>query len=179
MGMRELILIAQDLRLMAGSGGKGCAARIIEKILQAAPENTGLEFYTRFQDFLRSAHRSDGSNPTVLPYLDIPLQHAHPAVLKRMHRPMIWLGQRKPFAKCGSESRNRNPLYLYRRIPEETDEEFMSLYDFLTEMKFDRVGVFPYYLEEGTSSAAYGETVPEEIKRNALICLCPPAGNFS
>lgn len=85
------------------------------------------------------------NNERVLPYLDIPLQHAHPEVLKRMHRPadMDWV--RKTIAKM----RSANPNFAIRStfivdFPNETEEEFETHYDFLDEMKFDRVGVFVF-----------------------------------
>ena len=109
------------------------------------------------------------NNERVLPYLDIPLQHAHPEVLKRMHRPadMDWV--RKTVAKM----RSANPDFAIRStfivgFPNETEEEFETLYDFLNEMKFDRVGVFSYSFEKGTASAVYGDTVPEEVKQERL-----------
>jgi ribosomal protein S12 methylthiotransferase len=69
--------------------------------------------------------------------------------------------------------RSANPDFAIRStfivgFPNETEEEFETLYDFLDEMKFDRVGVFSYSFEEGTASAVYGDTVPEEVKRERL-----------
>jgi len=174
MGMRELILIAQDTTAYGQDRGeKDALPGLIEKILQAAPEIDWLRILYAFPGFVTDRLIDlMASNPTVLPYLDIPLQHAHPAVLKRMHRPddMGWV--RETICKM----RERIPGIAIRStfiagFPEETDEEFMALYDFLTEMKFDRVGVFPYYLEEGTSSASYGDTVPEEIKTQRVDLL--------
>ncbi len=174
MGVRELILIAQDTTAYGQDRGeKDALPGLIEKILQAAPEIDWLRILYAFPGFVTDRLIDlMASNPIVLPYLDIPLQHAHPAVLKRMHRPddMGWV--RETIYKM----RERIPGIAIRStfiagFPEETDEEFMTLYDFLTEMKFDRVGVFPYYLEEGTSSAAYGDTVPEVIKTQRVDFL--------
>ena len=174
MGVRELILIAQDTTAYGQDRGeKDALPGLIEKIVQAAPEIDWIRILYAFPGFVTDRLIDlMASNPIVLPYLDIPLQHAHPAVLKRMHRPddMGWV--RETIYKM----RERIPGIAIRStfiagFPEETDEEFMALYDFLTEMKFDRVGVFPYFLEEGTSSAAYGDTVPEEIKTQRVDFL--------
>ncbi len=174
MGIQELILIAQDTTAYGQDRGEMDALpSLIEKILQAAPKIPWLRILYAFPGFV-SDRLIDlmASNPTVLSYLDIPLQHAHPAVLKRMLRPddMGWV--RETIHKM----RERIPGIAIRStfitgFPGETEEEFMVLHDFLTEMKFDRVGVFPYYLEEGTSSAALGDTVPEKIKTQRVDFL--------
>ena len=101
--------------------------------------------------------------------MDIPLRHAHPEVPKRKHRPADRDWVRQTIAKM----RSANPDFAIRStfivgFPNETEEEFETLYDFLNEMKFDRVGVFSYSFEEGTASAIYGDTVPEEVKRERL-----------
>ena len=171
MGIKELILIAQDTTAYGiDRGEKDGLPDLIEKILSAAPDIPRIRVLYAFPGFV-SDRLIDllSNNERVLPYLDIPLQHAHPEVLKRMHRPadMDWV--RKTIAKM----RSANPNFAIRStfivgFPNETEEEFETLYDFLDEMKFDRVGVFSYSFEEGTASAVYGDTVPEEVKRERL-----------
>ncbi len=167
MGIRELILIAQDTTAYAQDRGeKDALPGLIEAILKTAPAIPWLRILYAFPGFV-SDRLIDlmAASSTVQPYLDIPLQHAHPAVLKRMQRPddIGWV--RETIAKM----REKIPGIAIRStfiagFPGETEAEFNALYDFLEEIKFDRVGVFPYYLEEGTSSAAYGDTVPEAVK---------------
>ncbi len=84
---------------------------------------------------------------------------------------MIWVGEGYNCENAREDPGNCNPLNLHHGFPNETEEEFNALYDFLTEMKFDRVGVFPYYLEEGTPSAEYGDTVPDEVKTRRVDLL--------
>jgi len=112
-------------------------------------------------------------HPQILPYLDLPLQHAHPDVLRRMRRPASIEGVRRTVERL----RAAMPDIVIRTTflvgyPGETEAEFQSLLDFVAEMAFDRVGVFTYSHEEGTpaagSSASSAEPleddVPPEVK---------------
>ena len=86
-------------------------------------------------------------------------------MLKRMLRPSDMDSVRKTLEYM----RSRMPEMAIRStfitgFPGETEEEFKMLYQFLETMEFDRVGVFPYYAEKGTPSAAFEDDVPEEVK---------------
>ena len=101
----------------------------------------------------------------ILPYLDIPLQHADPMALRRMKRPanMDWVH------KTLSKMRERIENLAIRTTfivgyPGETDEEFQALLDFIEETRFDRVGAFQFSFEPGTTSEPLGDPVPAEIK---------------
>jgi ribosomal protein S12 methylthiotransferase len=112
------------------------------------------------------------THPQVLPYLDIPLQHAHPETLRRMSRPanMDWVYrtiEKMRLAMPGLAIRT-TCLIGY---PGETEVEFQVLYDFLQEMRFDRVGAFKFSFEVGTSSAPLGDPVPAEVKEERLQWL--------
>ncbi|SUC11899.1 ribosomal protein S12 methylthiotransferase [Proteus mirabilis] len=101
----------------------------------------------------------------ILPYLDIPLQHASPKVLKLMKRP-------------GSVERTLERVKRWREIcpeltlrstfivgfPGETEEDFQMLLDFLTEARLDRVGCFKYSPVEGAKANELPDQVPEEVK---------------
>ena len=101
----------------------------------------------------------------ILPYLDVPLQHAHPDVLKRMKRP-------------ASGERNLERIARWREIcpelvirstfiagfPGETDEEFQTLLDFVQEAELDRVGCFAYSPVEGAAANAIANPVPEAVR---------------
>jgi ribosomal protein S12 methylthiotransferase len=109
----------------------------------------------------------------VLPYLDIPLQHAHPATLSRMQRPANINWVHHTLAKM----RTAMPELAIRTTfivgyPGETDEEFQALMDFVQEIRFDRVGTFKFSFEPGTASEPLGDPVPAEVKEeryNALM----------
>ena len=164
-GIKELILIAQDTTSYGiDRGEKDALPGLLEKILTAAPNVPWIRILYAFPGFV-SDHLIDlmAGEPRILPYLDIPLQHAHPDTLKRMLRP------------SDMDSVRRTLEYMRKRMPEiairstfitgfpgETEEEFTALYQFIEAMEFDRVGVFPYYAEKDTPSAAYADDVPEE-----------------
>ncbi len=105
------------------------------------------------------------SHPQVLPYLDIPLQHAAPDTLTRMRRPanIDWVNT--TIAKM----RSVLPKLAIRTTfivgyPGETDKEFQTLLDFVEEMRFDRVGAFQFSFESGTASEALGDPIPAAVK---------------
>jgi ribosomal protein S12 methylthiotransferase len=106
------------------------------------------------------------THPQVLPYLDMPLQHAHPMTLRRMRRPANIEWVHRTLAKM----RSAMPHLAVRSTfivgyPGETDEEFDALMSFIAEMRFDRVGAFPFSFEPGTSSEPLGDPVPPELKQ--------------
>jgi len=106
-------------------------------------------------------------------YIDLPLQHASAAVLKRMRRP----GDRRTYDKLLDRIRRTVPDVTLRTtfivgFPGETDEEFGQLEQFVADVEFDHVGVFTYSHEEGTRAFAVADDVPAATKkrrRNALM----------
>ncbi len=101
----------------------------------------------------------------VCKYVDLPLQHASPAVLKRMKRP----GTGKTYRRLLERIRRRLPGVTLRTtfivgFPGETEEEFEELDQFLREERFDHVGVFTYSHEEGTSAYGMADDVAPEVK---------------
>ncbi len=104
--------------------------------------------------------------PKVLPYIDIPLQHVHPDVLRRMKRP--WEGER--YLKLFEKLRAAMPECAIRTtfivgFPGETEAEFSALLDFTKEARLDRVGAFLFSREPGTPSHEMPGQVPSRIKR--------------
>jgi ribosomal protein S12 methylthiotransferase len=102
----------------------------------------------------------------IVPYLDMPLQHAHPATLRRMRRPANLEWVHATLAKM----RRAIPDLAMRTTfivgyPGETEEEFEALLDFIRQVRFDRVGAFQFSYEAGTASAALGDPVAPEIKQ--------------
>ena len=166
-GIQELILIAQDTTAYGiDRGEKDALPSLLEKIEKAAPDIPWIRIMYAFPGFV-SEHLIDlmASDNHILPYLDIPLQHAAPTVLKRMLRPDNMDSVRKTLKYM----RKRMPEIAIRStfitgFPGETEEEFTALYQFIEAMEFDRVGVFPYYAEKGTPSSKYDDDVPEEVK---------------
>lgn len=166
-GVQELILIAQDTTDYGHDlGAKDGLPALLEGILAA----TSLPWIRILYAY--PGYVSDrlievmAANPRVLPYLDMPLQHAHPDTLRRMRRPanMDWV------YKTLTRMRSAIPGLALRSTfivgyPGETEQEFKTLLDFLQEMQFDRVGAFTFSFEPGTASEPLGDPIPEEVKQ--------------
>ena len=116
--------------------------------------------------------------PNVLPYLDLPLQHSHPDVLRAMNRP--W--QAEVTGGLLQRIRAELPDAVLRTTfivgyPGETDEHFQHLLDFVAEQQFDHVGVFTFSPEEGTPAAELPHQVPPELaqeRKDRLMALQQP-----
>jgi ribosomal protein S12 methylthiotransferase len=101
----------------------------------------------------------------VLPYLDIPFQHASPAVLKRMRRPAAsvnTLERIRSWRETCPELAIRSTFIV--GFPGETEADFEYLLEWLEEAQLDRVGCFRYSPVEGAAANALGEPVPDEVK---------------
>lgn len=167
-GTREIILVAQDSTAYGiDRGEKDALPGLIEKIMDAAPTVPWIRILYAYPGIV-SDRLIDlmAENKRLLPYLDIPLQHADPDVLKRMNRPadVEWV------YRTVAKMRERVPGIAIRStfisgFPGETEAQHQTLYNFIEELKFDRVGIFPYYQEEGTPSAAMPDDVPPEVKQ--------------
>ena len=116
--------------------------------------------------------------PNVLPYLDLPLQHSHPDVLRAMNRP--WQeGITGPLLR---RIREQLPEAVLRTtfivgFPGETEEHFEHLLDFVAEQRFDHVGVFTFSPEEGTAAAELANPVPAALaqeRKDRLMALQQP-----
>jgi len=116
--------------------------------------------------------------PLLCHYLDLPLQHAHPEVLRRMRRPAAL----DRTYRLIESLRQAMPDIALRTsfivgYPGETEAEFQTLLEFVQEVRFDRLGVFRYWREEGTEAAALPNQVPEPIKEeryHRLMALQQP-----
>ncbi|HYA36712.1 MAG TPA: 30S ribosomal protein S12 methylthiotransferase RimO [Candidatus Methylomirabilis sp.] len=105
----------------------------------------------------------------ILPYLDVPLQHASPRILKLMKRPASAennLARIERWREVCPEITLRSTFIV--GFPGETEEEFGELLDFLRAARLDRVGAFAYSPVEGAAANALAEPVPEEIKQERL-----------
>lgn len=104
-------------------------------------------------------------NSRICPYIDLPLQHIHPEILKRMNRP----ASEEKIHRLLKELRSNIPDAVLRTtfivgFPGETERHFSYLLEFIKEAGFDRAGAFIYSPEAGTKAAEMEEPVPEEIK---------------
>jgi ribosomal protein S12 methylthiotransferase len=179
MGVRELILIAQDTTDYGHDLGlKNGLAHLLEELglaLDRARSDNG--HLPVGVDWIRIMYAYPGyvtdrlidvmaSNPKIVSYLDMPLQHAHPATLRRMRRPanVDWV------YKTVEKMRRALPDLALRTTfiigyPGETEEEFQTLLDFMEEMRFDKVGAFQFSFEPGTTSEPLGDPIPSQVKQ--------------
>ena len=105
----------------------------------------------------------------------MPLQHGHPATLKRMRRPanIDWVHRTVGKMRAAMPDLAIRSTFIVG-YPGETESEFQTLLDFVAELRLDRLGAFTFSFEPGTESAALGDPVPEEVKqerRERLMAL--------
>ena len=167
-GAKEINLVAQDLGHYGRDLGKG--GPVLADLLERLLAETTVPWFRLL--YVYSAGLSDrlvellAREPRIVPYIDIPIQHASDAVLTRMRRPE----RRQTIRDKVSRLRDANPDITIRTttivgFPGETDDDFQMLCDFAEEMTFERLGVFTYSEQEGTRAADLTDDVPDEIKR--------------
>jgi len=107
------------------------------------------------------------SEPKIVKYLDIPIQHSDADILKAMNRPGNEEELSELFAKLRSKIKDITiRTTLITGFPGETEEQFNGLAEFVKKMEFDRLGCFPYSEEEGTKAAAMENQVDEEVREH-------------
>ncbi len=179
-GVQEIILVAQDTTGYGRDlGMREGLASLLERLVAEVPQLPWLRLMYAYPDRITPRLiEMMTRHPQILPYLDIPLQHAHPDVLRRMHRPANTEQVRRTVERL----RAAMPEIAIRTTflvgyPGETGAEFRTLLNFVTEMAFDRVGVFAYSHEKGTPAAALKDNVPPEVKeerRERLMAVQQP-----
>lgn len=164
-GVTEIILIAQDT---TGYGVDLYKKPMLPELLRELNkiENLGwirimYAYPTQMTDELLDAIAECDK---VVKYVDIPLQHSHPDMLKRMNRPSF------DYVPMIENIRKRVPNVAIRTAfivgyPGETEEEFEHLYNFVKEMKFNKMGVFEYSREKGTPSYSMKPQISKKIMK--------------
>ena len=165
-GVKELILVAQETTLYGKDlYGKKCLAELLHKlceiedlywirILYCYPEEIDDELIAAIRD-----------EEKVVPYLDLPIQHASDTILKRMGRRTSNEDLRRIIGKLRAEIPDiALRTSLITGFPGETEEDHEELYRFVNEMEFDRLGVFTYSREENTPAAVMPNQIDEEVK---------------
>jgi ribosomal protein S12 methylthiotransferase len=167
MGMREINLIAQDTTDYGYDlGMKDGLAKLLEKLTVEIPEVDWIRLMYAYPGYITD-HLIEvmATHQQILPYLDMPLQHAHPDTLKRMKRPanMDWVYRTlEKMRKAMPDLAMRTTFIV--GYPGETEEEFQTLLEFVEEMRFDRVGTFQFSFEAGTASEPLGDPISVEVK---------------
>lgn len=173
-GTKELILIAQDTSMYGRDRGdkRGGLAKLLEQL----HEVDGLEWIRLLYLYPATVDRelidAMAALPKVCKYMDMPLQHAHPEVLRAMLRPSN--GER--YLEIINEFRERVPGITMRStfivgFPGETEEHVRYLEEWIGRAELDRVGFFEYSAEEGTPGATLAGKVPARERRKRLLRL--------
>lgn len=166
-GVRELILIAQDLTYYGYDLYK---QRKLGELLEALSAIDGIEWirlhYAYPSDFPLEIADIMAKNPKVCNYLDIPLQHISDPLLRSMNRGVT----REKTLRLLETVRKKNPGIAIRTTlivgyPNESEENFEELKNFVREQRFDRLGVFMYSPEEKTSAFYLHDEIPEAVKK--------------
>ena len=174
-GVRELLVISQDTSAYgvdikhASSPWKGAEVRA--HITDLAREMGSLGAWVRLHYVYPYPHVRDlvplMAEGLILPYLDIPFQHAHPDVLRRMARPAA---AAKTLDEIAAWRRDCPDITLRSTFivgyPGETEAEFQTLLDWLDEAQLDRVGAFQYENVAGARSNDLPDHVPEDVKQD-------------
>ncbi|MCC7117501.1 MAG: 30S ribosomal protein S12 methylthiotransferase RimO [Anaerolineales bacterium] len=167
-GVRELVLIAQDTTDYGHDLGlKDGLAVLLEQLTDSVPDVDWIRVMYAYPGYVTDRLiEAMATRKQILPYLDIPLQHAHPKTLYRMKRPSNIDWVHKTLGKMRSTIKDLSIRTTFIvGYPGETDEEFQTLMDFVEAMRFDRVGAFQFSFEPGTTSAPLGDPVPAEVKQ--------------
>ncbi|MCW5886814.1 MAG: 30S ribosomal protein S12 methylthiotransferase RimO [Anaerolineales bacterium] len=166
-GVREINLIAQDITDWGHELGiKDGLATLLETLVNTVPHVDWIRILYNFPGSVTDRQiETMAAHKQLIPYLDMPLQHAHPATLKRMRRPanMDWVHRTLAKMRANLPGLALRSTFIVG-YPGETEEEFQALMDFVEEIRFDRVGVFTFSFEPGTSSEPLGDPIPEEVK---------------
>ncbi len=164
-GVREIILIAQDTSSYGiDLYGKQALPKLLKelnKIQDLSWIRIMYAYPTQMTDELIDAI---ATLDKVVKYVDIPLQHSHPRVLESMRRPVM------DYGKLVQKIRKRIPNVSVRTslivgYPGETEEEFEHLYNFVKNVKFDRMGAFEYSREKNTYSYGLKPQISAKIKK--------------
>jgi len=165
-GVKELILIAQELTYYGLDLYK---KRKLPELLDALSLVDGIEWirlhYAYPSKFPLEIIDTMSSMPKICNYLDLPLQHASDAMLTAMRRQIT----KQETVELVQQIRQRIPDITLRTtllvgFPDESDNDFGELCDFVTATKFDRLGVFTYSHEEDTSAYSKIDNIPPQVK---------------
>jgi len=165
-GVRELNIVAQDTTYY----GMDLYGEVrLAELLRELEQIDGIDWIRLM--YLYPIHFTDqlietiAGSQRIIPYLDMPLQHINDTMLKRMQRRV----NKEQSVALVQKLREQIPNLVLRTtfvvgFPGETDAQFQELKDFVEEVRFQRMGVFPYSLEPDTPAAKLPDHLPEELK---------------
>lgn len=163
-GVREVILIAQDLGDY-GKDGKGGLASLLRKILSVKGDYWLRLLYLYPDEITDELIEIMKNDRRVCPYLDMPIQHINDGILKKMRRHTDGQQIKGVIRKLRQEIPDihiRTSLIV--GFPSETEKEFEELLEFVQEYPLNHVGIFKYSREKGTSADRMENQIPEDVK---------------
>ena len=170
-GIQEINLISQDTTDYGSDLGiKNGLAELLKKLIDQVPGIPWFRVLYAYPGYVTDELIDVMANsPQILHYLDMPLQHAHPDMLKRMKRPanIDWVHRTLEKMRFAMPDLAIRTTFI-AGFPGETAEEFQSLENFIKEIKFDHLGCFTYSHEMGTASSSMADDVPPELKLERL-----------
>ncbi len=165
-GVRELVLIAQDTTAYGRDLGlREGLPLLLRRLAEIAPEPSWIRIlYAYPQHITDELIATMAILPQVCHYLDLPLQHADPEMLRRMRRPhdLAMIHDRIGALRAAMPDIALRSTFIVG-LPGETEREFDALLSFLDELALDHVGVFSYSREHGTPAAEMPGQVPRNI----------------
>jgi ribosomal protein S12 methylthiotransferase len=172
-GVKEIILVAQDTTVYGQDlYGVSALATLLKELLQIK----GIEWLRLMYSY--PEHLDDNTieliarEDKICNYLDLPIQHSSNRIRKLMNRKV----SRQEIIALIKKIRNRIPEIVIRTslivgFPGETEKDFLDLIDFVSEIQFERLGVFKYSREEKTAAANFKNQIPEEVKEERYKIL--------
>ena len=170
-GAREINLVAQDL----GHYGRdlGLGGPRLPDLIEALLAETSVPWYRLL--YVYSAGLTErlvelvARSPRIVPYIDMPIQHASDRMLERMRRPerQRTLRQKLEWLRGAIPDLAIRTTCLVG-FPGEMDQDFRELLEFLEQAQFDRLGAFAYSPQAGTRAMQYADDVPDAVKRERL-----------
>jgi ribosomal protein S12 methylthiotransferase len=173
MGVKEVNLVAQDTTAYGEDlGSRPRLADLLDSLARTSLFPWIRVLYGHPLRVNRKLLEVMGSHTSICAYLDLPFQHASSRILRAMGRS----GSTKEFCLLVDSIRNHLPEVTLRTtlmvgFPGETEEDFQKLYGFVEKVRFQRLGLFAYSPEKGTTAARLVSTVPEEVKQERLETL--------
>lgn len=164
-GVREIILVAQDSTYYGKDiYGEPSLARLLQELVKIEKIEWLRVLYCYPKNFTDELITTIAQESKICKYVDLPLQHAHNSILKSMRRP----DTQEEVVTLLEKIRARIPNVAVRStfivgFPGETDAQYQTLRRFLSEQRFEKVGIFTYSQEEDTPAASMPRQVPEDI----------------
>lgn len=167
-GVRELIVIAQDsTRYGEDLYGRLALPELLKKLCEIDELKWIRVLYCYPERITDELLKVIAEEEKIVKYLDIPIQHCNGEILKRMNRK----GDNKSLRELMEHIREAVPGIILRTtlitgFPGETEEQFTEMAEFVRDVKFDRLGCFPYSAEENTPAASFDGQLDDDVKQH-------------